>query len=174
MELSPRTTSDKPGMAAATRRRRPWAYGVLALVLVGLGVVVYQGLTSASLYFYNADEASEQRVDLGSQRIRLQGSVRDDVTPLSSGQGIEFTVSYNGVDVVVQHDGDPPELFKPGVPVVLEGQWMPARVAMLRFPSVEAAKAFYDGEMYRAARATRAGTTEFFNMIVVEGVPGPV
>lgn len=123
MELSPRTTSDKPGMAAATRRRRPWAYGVLALVLVGLGVVVYQGLTSASLYFYNADEASAQRVDLGSQRIRLQGSVRDDVTPLSSGRGIEFTVSYNGVDVVVQHDGDPPELFKPGVPVVLEGQW---------------------------------------------------
>jgi uncharacterized protein (DUF1330 family) len=52
----------------------------------------------------------------------------------------------------------------------LEGQWNPARVAVLRFPSFEQAKAWYDGEMYRQARAKRAGATEFFNMILVEGV----
>ena len=55
-----------------------------------------------------------------------------------------------------------------------EGDWQPDRVAMLRFPSFERAKAFYDDEMYRAARAKRAGTTEYFNMILVEGVAGPV
>ena len=52
----------------------------------------------------------------------------------------------------------------------LEGDWAPARLAMLKFPSYEQAKAFYDGEMYRACRAKRAGTTEYFNMVVVEGV----
>ena len=56
----------------------------------------------------------------------------------------------------------------------LEGSWQPARVAMLRFPSYEQAKAFYDGEMYRAARAKREGTTEFFNMVLAEGVAAPV
>lgn len=56
----------------------------------------------------------------------------------------------------------------------LEGDWQPGRIAMLKFPSFEAAKGFYDGEMYRAARAKRAGTTEFFNMILVDGVPAPV
>ena len=56
----------------------------------------------------------------------------------------------------------------------LEGQWQPSRVAMLRFPSFDAAKAFYDGEMYRAARAKRLGATEFFNMVLVEGVSAPV
>ena len=56
----------------------------------------------------------------------------------------------------------------------LEGQWQPTRIAMLRFPSFAAAKAFYDGEMYRKARARRAGTTEFFNLVLVEGVPAPV
>jgi len=56
----------------------------------------------------------------------------------------------------------------------LEGNWQPARIAMLRFPSYEKAKAFYDDEMYRAARAKRAGTTEFFNMVLVEGVSAPV
>ena len=57
---------------------------------------------------------------------------------------------------------------------VLEGQWQPARVAMLRFPSFEQAKAFYEGEQYRQARAKREGATAFFNMILVEGVDAPV
>jgi uncharacterized protein (DUF1330 family) len=51
----------------------------------------------------------------------------------------------------------------------LEGDWQPARVAVLKFPSFEQAKAWYDGERYRAARARRAGATEYFNMVVVEG-----
>jgi uncharacterized protein (DUF1330 family) len=51
----------------------------------------------------------------------------------------------------------------------LEGDWQPARLAVLRFPSVEQAKAWYEGERYRAARARRAGATEYFNMVVVEG-----
>jgi uncharacterized protein (DUF1330 family) len=57
---------------------------------------------------------------------------------------------------------------------VMEGDWQPARIAMLRFPSFEQAKAFYDGEMYRQARAKRAGTTSYFNMVLVEGVETPV
>ncbi len=52
----------------------------------------------------------------------------------------------------------------------LEGDWQPARLAVLKFPSFEQAKAWYDGEQYRAARARRLGATEQFNMIVVEGV----
>ena len=52
----------------------------------------------------------------------------------------------------------------------LEGNWKPARIAMLRFPSYDAAKTFYDAELYRAAREKRQGATEFFNMVLVEGV----
>ncbi|HEX5784594.1 MAG TPA: DUF1330 domain-containing protein [Burkholderiaceae bacterium] len=57
---------------------------------------------------------------------------------------------------------------------VLEGDWQPVRMALLRFPSFDAAKAFYDGEMYRQARAKRAGATSHFNMVLVEGVDAPV
>lgn len=116
MELTPRP-------APATRRRRsPWAYGVLVAVLLALGLVVYQGLTSASLYFYNADEAVEQRIDLGDKRFRLQGTVLgESIAPTDD--GVDFTVAFNGVRVDVHHDGDPPELFQAGIPVVLEGRW---------------------------------------------------
>jgi uncharacterized protein (DUF1330 family) len=52
----------------------------------------------------------------------------------------------------------------------LEGDWRPDRVVVARFPSYEAARAFYDSTLYLAARAERAGATEHFNMIVVEGI----
>ena len=57
---------------------------------------------------------------------------------------------------------------------VLEGDWQPARMAMLGFPTYEQAKAFYESEQYRQARAQREGATAFFNMILVEGVDAPI
>ncbi|KAB2874388.1 MAG: DUF1330 domain-containing protein [Burkholderiaceae bacterium] len=56
----------------------------------------------------------------------------------------------------------------------LEGDWQPHRVAIVRFPSYEKAKAFYDSEAYVAVRAKRKGATEYFNMVLVEGVDAPV
>jgi uncharacterized protein (DUF1330 family) len=65
-------------------------------------------------------------------------------------------------------------LVRGGRQETLEGDWKPHRVAMLRFPSYEQAKAFYDGEMYTQARSFRQGATEYFNMVLVEGVAAPV
>jgi len=56
----------------------------------------------------------------------------------------------------------------------LEGEWQPHRVALLKFPSYEQAKAFYDGEHYTRVRGLRQGATEYFNMVLVEGVAAPV
>jgi cytochrome c-type biogenesis protein CcmE len=111
-----------PGVATPVRRRSRLAYAVLLVVVLALGVVVYQALSSASLYFYNADEAVAQRDELGDKRFRLQGTVLGDTIDETS-DGVEFTVAFNGVRVEAHHDGDPPELFQPGIPVVLEGRW---------------------------------------------------
>jgi cytochrome c-type biogenesis protein CcmE len=95
------------------------------LVVVGLGVVVWQGLTSASLYFYNADEAIAKQATLGDKRFRIQGTVLGD-TIRSTAHGVDFTIAFNGVRVEARHEGDPPELFQAGIPVVLEGHWAPS------------------------------------------------
>ena len=57
-----------------------------------------------------------------------------------------------------------------GRTAVLEGKWSPSRVVVIRFESFEAAQAFYDSALYLEARGKRAGATEFFNMIIVEGI----
>jgi uncharacterized protein (DUF1330 family) len=65
-------------------------------------------------------------------------------------------------------------LVRGGKQETLEGDWQPHRVAVLKFPSYEQAKAFYDGEKYTQARKHREGATEYFNMVLVEGVAAPV
>ena len=59
-----------------------------------------------------------------------------------------------------------------GLPValdVLEGDWQPARLVVLKFPSVAKARAFYDSPEYRLARDARAGAA-IMRMVVVEGL----
>ena len=101
-------------------RRRLWLAG--AVVVVALGFLVVQGLGNATLYFRTADEAVAQRESLGDRRFRIQGAVVDG-TVRQAGQQVQFDISANGVIVPIVHQGDPPELFQPGIPVVLEGRF---------------------------------------------------
>ena len=52
---------------------------------------------------------------------------------------------------------------------VLEGDWSPSRMIVLKFPSVEAAKAFNSSVEYSAARKSREGAANM-RMVLVEGV----
>jgi cytochrome c-type biogenesis protein CcmE len=93
----------------------------LVLVAAAIGFVVWQGLTNATMYFYNADEAVERRDELGDARFRMQGTVVEDAT--ADGDGVRFTIEFGGERVEVRHAGDPADLFRVGIPVVLEGRW---------------------------------------------------
>src|SRR5206468_1387732 len=116
LDLTPRP----PG--PPLRRRKPVVYVVLALVLVALGVVLFEGLTNATLYYRNADEAVADKAQLGSRRFRIQGTVQEGVA--RQGDEIDFTIAFGGVTVPVRYSGgEPSAVFKPCVPVVLEGKW---------------------------------------------------
>ncbi len=49
----------------------------------------------------------------------------------------------------------------------LEGEWQPQRLVVLEFPSMDLARKFYDSPEYLAARAARAGVSNF-DMVLVE------
>jgi cytochrome c-type biogenesis protein CcmE len=40
-----------------------------------------------------------------------------------TGEGATFVITYNGVEIPVQHHGDPPEMFKADEAVLLEGHF---------------------------------------------------
>ena len=52
---------------------------------------------------------------------------------------------------------------------VLEGDWAPERIVILKFPTFDAAKAFYETPEYLQAREARAGAA-IMRMVVVEGL----
>lgn len=107
--------------------KNPLIVGFVVLLVVAFGFIVVRGLGDAALFFYNADEAVEQREDLDGRRFRLQGRVvPDTVAETVADDGaveVSFLVAHNDVEVSVRHRGDPPELFADGIPVVLEGAW---------------------------------------------------
>ena len=134
MELTPRTLDDAAATATraavATRarsggrrpRRRRWVpWPCWRSCWSALGVLVYKGLTDATLYFRNADEAVAQRDELGTKRFRLQGTVTDDPTRGRRRRQLRGRLQRRRRSR--RHDGNPPELFQPGIPVVLEGHW---------------------------------------------------
>jgi cytochrome c-type biogenesis protein CcmE len=102
------------------QRRRLWMAG--AVVLAALGFLVFRGLGNATLYFRTADEAVAQREDLGERRFRIEGTVVPGSVS-SSGGTVFFRIAGDHEQVNIVHRGDPPELFKPGIPVVLEGRF---------------------------------------------------
>jgi uncharacterized protein (DUF1330 family) len=73
-----------------------------------------------------------------------------------------------GHAAVLRHGGR--FLAEGAAPVAVEGDWLPKRMAIVEFPSAEAAMAFYNSAEYTAARAKRAGAARF-NMILVPGAP---
>jgi cytochrome c-type biogenesis protein CcmE len=101
-------------------RRRLWLAGIV--VLAALGFLVFQGLGNATLYFRTADEAVAQRAELGDRRFRIEGDVVDGSVQ-QVGNDVSFILTSKSVEVPVRHKGDPPELFRPGIPVVLEGRF---------------------------------------------------
>jgi len=56
-----------------------------------------------------------------------------------------------------------------GAVEVLEGDWTPDRVVLLKFPTLEAARAFNDSPEYTLARNARQGAA-IMRMVLIEGV----
>jgi cytochrome c-type biogenesis protein CcmE len=89
--------------------------GAVVFLLVG-------GLSKNIVYFRTTSEAVKDRAEQGTGRFRLMGAVVNGSRQRTA-DGVAFEVTDGTERVKVVHRGDPPELFKDGVPVVCEGRW---------------------------------------------------
>lgn len=127
-EVQTARPDDEPQMAvpSGTGRRRAWI--AFAVIVAALGFLVFRGLGDAAVYFLTTDEALAQRDELADRRFRVQGLVLGGSVERTA-DGVSFRITEDGATVNVDHVGDPPELFQPGIPVVLEGRWEGERFA---------------------------------------------
>lgn len=130
MDVTPRTSApedlEPSGRVRPSRRggRGILAAIVLVGVLGGTGFLLVKQVGSASLYYYNVDEAVAKKTNLGDRRFRIQGTYVGSKSDQADGD-IIFAIAFNGVKILVDHSGSQPALFKPGIPVVLDGKWSP-------------------------------------------------
>ena len=59
-------------------------------------------------------------------------------------------------------------LAEGATPELIEGTWLPKRMAIVEFPDAEAARRFYDSAEYTAAREMRREVADF-KMVLVPG-----
>lgn len=106
--------------------RMKWTLGA-AVIGAAIVAMVSVQLGNNAVYFYTPDEAAAQARELTGKTIRvggmvLPGSVAWNATELD----LKFTMSdLKGHDIAVQHRGAPPDMFKEGQGVVVEGSIMP-------------------------------------------------
>lgn len=95
--------------------------GVLLAIVVGF--LVWGGLTENVVYYLTPSEAVDQRAgqEPGS-RFRLGGLVEADWMTETE-DGVLFMVGDGAVSIPVEHAGAVPQLFRPGIGVVVEGAW---------------------------------------------------
>jgi cytochrome c-type biogenesis protein CcmE len=120
LDVTPRAASTRSSSSGSTRKYL--AIGGVILLVGALGIVLFNGLTDAALFYYNVDEAVAKKDDLGDQRFRMQGNVIDGTIHETDG-GVTFVIAFGDTQVDVVNSGAPPELFDAEIPVILEGQF---------------------------------------------------
>lgn len=100
-------------------RRRQIVAGLV--IACAIAFLLVQGLGNATQYYKTVPQAVTDRASLGTSQFRIMGTVDHDVRQVA-GQ-TEFSISYAAVTAQVIDRKEPPQLFKPGIPVVLEGHW---------------------------------------------------
>jgi cytochrome c-type biogenesis protein CcmE len=106
----------------SVRRRRAYiAIACCAAAVVAIVVLAFV-LSENVVYFRTVSEALHDRASQGDARFRMAGQVVKGTVRETRG-GVRFEVTDGKATAEVIHRGDPPQLFKEGVPVVCEGHW---------------------------------------------------
>ncbi len=94
------------------------------LVLGVLSLIIFLQTSGNVVYFYTPDEAQAKALDLSKQTIRLGGMVEPGSVQWNA-QTLELkfkVTDLKGHTVLAEHRGTPPDMFKEGQGVVVEGR----------------------------------------------------
>ena len=99
-----------------------WMIGIGIITAAVVAISLTQ-LSSNVVYFYTPDEAQAKSLEIGHQTIKVGGMVIPGSVDWKAEQlDLAFTISdLKGHEIRVKHKGTPPDMFKEGQGVVVEG-----------------------------------------------------
>jgi cytochrome c-type biogenesis protein CcmE len=112
-----------PIYKSKSAKRKKRRFVVVIIVLLGaLSFILVEGLGSSLNYFDTISQAESHRGSLGTSTFRLEGTVKNG-TVVRTSKGATFTMTGGPYPLTIKNSGSPPELFQPGIPVVVVGHF---------------------------------------------------
>ena len=95
-------------------------WGLPGLVVVGcVGYLIFSASGGSAEYYLTV---SELRTQTHAGDVRVAGVVQDDVQKSDGGLHVTFTEKDGTASMPVDYSGPLPDIFKPGITVVVEGK----------------------------------------------------
>lgn len=101
-----------------TRRWAGWA-ALVAAVVACTGYLVYSASGSSAEYYVTVAELHSHPP---AGDVRVLGTVQDDIQRSDGGLHVDFTAEDAGQSLPVDYTGTVPDIFQPGIQVVVEGR----------------------------------------------------
>jgi cytochrome c-type biogenesis protein CcmE len=103
-------------------RSKKWIFGGGLILLLVMAFSFY-AMQNYSVYFYTPKELFEKADELGDSQIRVGGMVKTSSVHWDpQALNLQFVLSdLKGVEIPVSYSGAPPDMFKEGSGVVVEG-----------------------------------------------------
>lgn len=115
-----------PVVAATPKKSRRRTVVVIGLLVLAIGLLLSQGMLHSLDYFKTVSEVYKDRASVGTKPVRLEGMVVKG-TVVRTSHGADFVIRGKKTETVsVTAIGSPPQLFRPGIPVVVVGSFTSA------------------------------------------------
>ena len=93
--------------------------GLAVVMAACLGYLIFAATGSSAEYYQTV---AEMRSHPSSGDARVLGTVQDDVARSQGGLHVRFTAAEGGQSMPVDYYGTLPDIFRPGIHVVVEGR----------------------------------------------------
>lgn len=113
-------------MTSVQTRNRIIAVVALAAAAIGFAVITVGGIGDNLVYYWGPTELHAAGEKAEGATIRLGGQVAANSIQLARGSRLEFDVTDGKSKVHVVSSGVPPQMFREGIGVVVEGTMTPA------------------------------------------------
>ena len=124
-EDSPSHSPETPARGAG--RARWFAIGALAVAVIAFVALTVGGIGENLVYYWGPSELEAAGDKAVGATIRLGGMVAEDSVVFGDGaSGVTFDVTDYKATIHVRSNGVPPQMFREGIGVVVEGTMTPA------------------------------------------------
>ncbi|MBF0421965.1 MAG: cytochrome c maturation protein CcmE [Magnetococcales bacterium] len=115
-------------MSAMQNSRRLYLILTIFVVVGALGALLWTSFTGSLVYFYTPTEILQTGSDKSGHKVRIGGMVQEGSLVKQPGSlKMRFLVTDGTNRLAVTYEGMPPDLFREGQGVVVEGVWRPGQ-----------------------------------------------